>query len=79
MLPIVGFVPQLALSTAPASKHPDPVGTGHPWPLNKKPGVERRGKPPDSDGLTRSSTDFYPVFVADLTLFRMYRKLAGRP
>lgn len=34
---------------------------------NKKPGVERRAKPPFLGGFARSSTDFYPVLVADLT------------
>jgi hypothetical protein len=36
-------------------------------PQNKKPGVERRAKLPHSGSFARCSTDFYPVFVADLT------------
>jgi hypothetical protein len=36
-------------------------------PENKKPGVERRAKPPLPGGFARSSTDFYPVLVTCLT------------
>jgi len=43
-------------------------------PQNKKPGVERRAKLPHCGSFARCSTDFYPVFVADLT-----RDLTGSP
>ena len=36
-------------------------------PENKKPGVERRAQSPSSGVFARSSTNFYPVLVKNLT------------
>jgi hypothetical protein len=36
-------------------------------PENKKPGVERRAQSPFSGVFARSSTNFYPVLVKNLT------------
>jgi hypothetical protein len=61
---------QLSKSDAPGFTKAPHARWGEPLkkrPQNKKPGVERRAKLPHNGSFARCSTDFYPVFVADLT------------
>src|SRR5579862_5602447 len=53
----------------PRAEHPVPDGTFKIRTVNKKPGVERRANSPHTQTgeSARSSTDYYPVFVPDLT------------